>query len=181
MKIAVLGATGRTGRPLVATLLDRGHEVTALVRDPSKVAGSGITVVAGSSTDPDAMTALVAGADAVVSALGPTNKESDLHTQTAQILVDLLPAGARFVGIGGAGIDVPGDQKGGRDKFVSKLLQTFGGVVDAERSRRDPRLRRLFGEDACEAGQDLRLEEVDAPHDEGPGERGLDLGLREGL
>lgn len=134
MKIAVMGATGRTGRPLVATLLDRGHEVTALVRDPSKVAGSGITVVAGSSTDPDAMTALVAGADAVVSALGPTSKESDLHTQTAQILVDLLPAGARFVGISGAGIDVPGDQKGGRDKFVSKLLQTFGGGLAKDKA-----------------------------------------------
>ena len=80
------------------------------------------------------MTALVAGADAVVSALGPTSKESDLHTQTAQILVDLLPAGARFVGISGAGIDVPGDQKGGRDKFVSKLLQTFGGGLAKDKA-----------------------------------------------
>lgn len=135
MKIAVLGATGRTGQPLVATLLDRGHEVVALVRDPAKITDSRVGVVTGSSTDRDAMTQLIDGADAVVSALGPTSKESDLHTRTAQILVDLLPAHARFVGVSGAGIDVPGDQKGGRDKVVSFLIQKLGGDVVKDKPR----------------------------------------------
>ncbi|MET0208753.1 MAG: NAD(P)H-binding protein [Burkholderiaceae bacterium] len=34
MKLAILGATGRTGRELVRQALERGHHVTALVRDP---------------------------------------------------------------------------------------------------------------------------------------------------
>ena len=34
MNVAVLGATGRTGRPLVDELLRRGHSVTAVARDP---------------------------------------------------------------------------------------------------------------------------------------------------
>lgn len=135
MKIAVLGATGRTGQPLVATLLDRGHEVTALVRDPAKLTNPAVTVITGSSTDREAMAQLVAGADAVVSALGPTSKEPDLHTRTAGILVELLPAGGRFVGISGAGIDVPGDQKGGRDKVVSFLIQKLGGEVVKDKPR----------------------------------------------
>ena len=135
MKIAVLGATGRTGQPLVATLLERGHEVVALVRDPAKVTDPRVSVVTGSSTDRAAMTQLVAGVDAVVSALGPTAKEPDLHTKTAEILVDLLPPGSRFVGISGAGIDVPGDRKGGRDKVVSFLIQKLGGAVVKDKPR----------------------------------------------
>jgi hypothetical protein len=36
MKLAILGATGRTGRELVRQSLDRGHDVIALVRDPMR-------------------------------------------------------------------------------------------------------------------------------------------------
>ena len=35
-RILIVGATGGTGRQLVAQALARGYEVTALVRDPSK-------------------------------------------------------------------------------------------------------------------------------------------------
>ena len=38
MKLVVLGATGPSGLQLVEESLDRGHEVSALVRDPSKLA-----------------------------------------------------------------------------------------------------------------------------------------------
>ena len=37
MRIAILGATGVLGRPVVARLLERGHQVVAIVRDPAKV------------------------------------------------------------------------------------------------------------------------------------------------
>ena len=37
MKIAVLGATGRTGRLLVPELVRRGHSVSVLVRDPDRL------------------------------------------------------------------------------------------------------------------------------------------------
>jgi putative NADH-flavin reductase len=37
MNVTVVGATGRTGSPLVLELLRRGHTVTALVRDPAKL------------------------------------------------------------------------------------------------------------------------------------------------
>ena len=135
MKVAVLGATGRTGRPLVTELTRRGHEVRALVRDPASLSVPGVEVIAGSVTDRAAMTGLVTGVDAVVSALGPTKKEPDLHTRTAELLVTLLPAGGRFIGISGAGIDVPGDQKGTRDKVISFLIQKLGGSVVQDKPR----------------------------------------------
>ena len=48
MKVTVTGATGNVGRPLVAALREKGHEVTALSRDAdsgSRKLGSGVTVL----------------------------------------------------------------------------------------------------------------------------------------
>jgi cation diffusion facilitator CzcD-associated flavoprotein CzcO len=39
MNAAVIGATGKTGQRVTAELLERGHHVTAVVRNPSKVRG----------------------------------------------------------------------------------------------------------------------------------------------
>ncbi len=137
MKVSVIGATGRTGGFLVTDLLNNGHEVTVLVRDPAKLGevAQSVRVVTGSSTDLAALTELVNGCDAVISALGPTKKEPDLHTRTASLLTQILPPGVRFVGISGAGIDVPGDQKGPRDKAISFLIQKLGGTVVADKPK----------------------------------------------
>ncbi len=101
-----------------------------------------VRVVEGSSTDLAALDDLLTGAEAVVSALGPTNKESDLHSRTAQALVEAMPRHGvtRFVGISGAGMDVPGDQKGGRDKAISCMIQKLGGKMVADK----PAEYRLF-------------------------------------
>ncbi len=134
---AVLGATGRTGVLLVTELLRRGHEVRALVRDPSRPGAlpDRVHVVTGVSTDPQAVDRLLDGASAVVSALGPTSRETTLHTQTARLLVESMPRHGvtRFVGVSGAGIDVPGDRKGGRDRAISWLVKRVGGAVAADK------------------------------------------------
>lgn len=134
MKLALIGATGRTGRHTLAAALERGHDVTVLMRDPLKLpdaARERVRVVVGDSTDHEAIADLLRGADAVVSALGPTGKQPDLHTRTARALVDVMTmAGpSRFAGVSGAGIDVPGDLKAPKDKVISWLIRTLGGDV----------------------------------------------------
>ena len=81
--VAVLGGTGKTGRLLLAELLRRGHRVTVLVRDPDRlgVLAGRVRTISGDSRDPAAMAALVDGADAVLSALGRTNKDPTLLEQ----------------------------------------------------------------------------------------------------
>jgi len=71
-RILIVGATGGTGRHLVERALERGYEVTALVRNPSKltIEHSRLTVVQGDVLDPSSLDAAVAGQDAVLSALG---------------------------------------------------------------------------------------------------------------
>ena len=73
MKIAVFGATGRTGRPFVEQALAAGHQVCALARDPGKLGlkHAQLTVMAGNALYREAVAKTVAGCDAACSMLGP--------------------------------------------------------------------------------------------------------------
>jgi uncharacterized protein YbjT (DUF2867 family) len=75
MNVTVFGATGAIGQQVVQQLRASGHAVTAYVRTPGKVPstwGQDVTVVTGEITDAAAIDRAVTGADAVVSALGPS-------------------------------------------------------------------------------------------------------------
>jgi putative NADH-flavin reductase len=116
LRIAVLGAAGRTGRRLVEYALADGHRVRALARDPAALAAlahPALEVRGGDARDADAVDALVEGCDAVASALGggtladPGTARSDGARHAAQAMArrGLL----RFVGVVGAGVlDLPG-------------------------------------------------------------------------
>jgi putative NADH-flavin reductase len=92
-KLLLLGATGRTGQELLAQGLELGHEITALVRNPSKLAveHEHLRVVTGDATDPAAVDRALEGQDAVLCALGPTSPASllrcELMRETARALV----------------------------------------------------------------------------------------------
>jgi uncharacterized protein YbjT (DUF2867 family) len=75
MRILVLGATGGTGRAVVAAALAAGHGVTAVARTAARLealapGAEGLTRVAGDATDPALMARLAPGHDAHVIALG---------------------------------------------------------------------------------------------------------------
>lgn len=71
-RILIVGATGGTGRQLVAQALERGYTVTALVRNPSQlqVTHPRLTVARGDVLDGASVDAAMQGQDAVLSALG---------------------------------------------------------------------------------------------------------------
>jgi putative NADH-flavin reductase len=72
MKVAVLGGTGSVGREVVAQAVAVGDAVTVLVREQPAPGGTDgrVAVVVGDVADPDAVSRVVAGSDAVISALG---------------------------------------------------------------------------------------------------------------
>lgn len=76
MKIALFGATGNTGSRVVDAALARGFEVTALVRDPTRVKQhhARLTILKGEPTVAADVAACVRGADAVVYCLGVGGK-----------------------------------------------------------------------------------------------------------
>jgi putative NADH-flavin reductase len=77
MKLTIFGATGRTGQHLVKQALQRAHQVTAFTRASEKLDASdeNLRVVRGDVQDAASVDQAVAGADAVVSALGPTENK----------------------------------------------------------------------------------------------------------
>lgn len=98
----VVAAGGKTGRHLVAQALGAGHHLTAVVRDPTRlpVRHDRLAVVVADVLDPAAIGPAVAGADAVVSALGPRSfrkASSIISAGTASILDAMRAAGTSRV------------------------------------------------------------------------------------
>lgn len=83
MRLTIFGATGGTGVQLVEQACSAGHEVTAVVRNASKVAGrEGLTAVEADVMDPAAIAPHLAGKDAVISAIGSRSSKSPTTVQT---------------------------------------------------------------------------------------------------
>ncbi|MFC6938752.1 NAD(P)-dependent oxidoreductase [Salinirubellus sp. GCM10025818] len=117
MHVLVVGATGRVGRRVVDRLLDAGHQVSGLARDPSVLPAT-VQTVAGDVRDTAVVReALTAGdgdpVDAVVSALGtpPGEATDDTLSGGVRTLVEAMAdlGIERFVAIAAAGVlDAPG-------------------------------------------------------------------------
>lgn len=98
-RVAVIGATGNVGTRLVKELAARGHRVTAIARNPAGSAlPDGVEAVAGDVRDPAGLSRLLAGHDAVVSAVRFGDSDP-------AALIDAVRASGvtRYLVVGGAG------------------------------------------------------------------------------
>ena len=129
MKIALIGATGFVGTPLLAELLQRGHQVTALVRNPARLpAQPNLRAQALDASDADAVAAAVKGHDAVISAFNPGWDAPDLYAQFMKghgaIVAGTEQSGVtRLLVVGGAGslFVAPGVQMVDTPEFASHV------------------------------------------------------------
>ncbi|MGC4085493.1 MAG: NAD(P)H-binding protein [Vicinamibacterales bacterium] len=111
MKIAIVGATGRTGSRVVAEALSRGHTVTAIMRDARKLAAPQSVAIAQLDVlDTAALTAAFHGMHAIVHALNPNDQESaqmraaNQRAATLSIIEAAKASGTRrLLAVGGAG------------------------------------------------------------------------------
>jgi putative NADH-flavin reductase len=118
MKVALIGASGFVGTSILKELLNRGHEVLALVRHPEKltVNDEKLTVKGIDVLDTEALTAAVKEQDAVISAYnaGWTNPNLyDDFLAGSQAIQKAVKAAAkpRLIVIGGAGsLEINGQQ-----------------------------------------------------------------------
>lgn len=139
MRIAIIGATGLVGTRILSESLDRGHEVTAIVRDPDRLpTHPRLKPARGDATKPAELAALVAGHDAVISAFNPGKDEGG--TGTRSIIDAVKRSGVkRLLVVGGAGTlevapgkrlieqpDFPAEWKGGALRTAAFLDQLLG-------------------------------------------------------
>ncbi|MFO7856325.1 MAG: SDR family oxidoreductase [Paracoccaceae bacterium] len=103
--ILILGASRGIGAAAVEVALARGHAVRAFARSPEalKIEDTRLTRYAGDARSPDALRPAVAGADAVIYALGtpgtargPFGPRVTLHSEATRALIDVMrEAGVR--------------------------------------------------------------------------------------
>ena len=145
MKVALIGISGRVGSRLAAELLKRGHAVTGIARNVSKVgARDGLVVKAGDATAVSTLAPLLAGHDAVVSA-------SRFQTSDATALVDAVKmAGVkRLLVVGGSGSLEVAPGYALKDAPISRPRSSWRPARGASSSPR-------CGESPCSIGPSFR-------------------------
>jgi len=103
VKIAIIGATGLVGTKILSEALDRGYEVTAIVRNPEGLpTHPKLKAARGDATETAELASLVAGHEAVISAFNPGKDESG--TGPRSIIDAVKRSGVeRLLVVGGAG------------------------------------------------------------------------------
>jgi putative NADH-flavin reductase len=109
MKLFILGATRGTGRRLIEQALDKGHQVTAFVRDPAKlgIKHANLQIVQGDVMDLIAVEQAVKGQDVVLSAIGvpPSSKDPIRAEGTRNIIRAMEKIGVRrFISLSSHGV-----------------------------------------------------------------------------
>ncbi len=95
MKLTIFAATGGVGRQLLQQAVAAGHDVTAVVRNPAKLAGEAVRVVTAdlAAADPATLESAVGGADAVLSGLGPhSNADAGIAASGTAAIVAAMQA-----------------------------------------------------------------------------------------
>ncbi len=128
MRLTIFGATGATGMELIRQGLTEGHQMTCLVRTPAIAKlPSEVRQIQGDVRDAEAVTRVIGGSDAVLSALGSGSlKKNDLLDQaSANILAGMKKSGVRRIIVLGAAGAIYGVDKNMNwmEKLVLKIIR----------------------------------------------------------
>lgn len=143
MKLALFGATGGTGRQILAQAISAGHRVTALVRDQAKLdrTNRALTVIVGNVLQPADVDKAVAGADAVVCSLGNTANNPDMLVSkgTRQIIDAMQRYNVRrLIVVSSLGV---GDSKHQVSFFFKVLMRTVLRKVIKDKEAQEAAVR----------------------------------------
>lgn len=103
MKIGIIGAGGKAGGRILKEALDRGHEVTAIVRDRAKVSDSRVAVIEKDIFDLNSGD--INQFDIIVNAYAAPAGQEHLHVDAGNVLIEALKGASntRLIVVGGAG------------------------------------------------------------------------------
>jgi len=128
MKVTILGAAGKTGQELVRQALELGYDVVAYARDSSRIAIESplLAKVSGELDDSEALRTAMKDSDCVLSALGPTGKQSDeeLSDGIMNILTVMNQCGiTRLIALSTTSAQDPLDRESRRTKLRRDMIR----------------------------------------------------------
>lgn len=145
-KIAIIGASGYVGTALVNEAVKRGHQVSALVRHPEKIARhDNVTAVKADVLDTDTLAKLLAGHDLVISAYNPGWQEADirnLHIKGSRSITEATKKAGikRLIAVGGAGsLEINGVQLVDSTDFPAEYKE---GALGARQALNDLKIEK---------------------------------------
>jgi putative NADH-flavin reductase len=147
MKLAILGATGATGNCLTDQALAAGHDVTAIVRDPARLtvpAHRRLRSLTADVMDPAAIIPGIAGADAVISAVGPhgTGPTTVIQHSLRSIIQAMEKTGTRrLLEVSGSIVTDEGESPYMRYLLKPIARRTFLRHVSADMRRGEDEIR----------------------------------------
>ncbi len=132
--LAILGAGGRTGTPLVKQALEKGYRVNALVRNPEKLAitHDNLSIIQGDALDGESVEKTVNGSDAVLMVLGHgKSTPDDLLKRSTEFVLSAMKKHnvERLINLTGAGVRVAGDSPKLIDHVMKGLLTIMAGKL----------------------------------------------------
>lgn len=103
MKIGIIGASGKAGSLILNEAIERGHIVTAIVRDAAKVKNQSVSILEKNIFDIKAED--IRSYDVIVNAFNAADGEEHLHVEAGRVLIEALKGvpTTRLVVVGGAG------------------------------------------------------------------------------
>ncbi|WP_164667359.1 NAD(P)-dependent oxidoreductase [Virgibacillus doumboii] len=102
MKIGVIGANGKAGSLILKEAADRGHDVTAIVRDAAKIADKNVSVIEKNIYDLTSVD--LKQFDTVVNAFGAPLGEEQPHVDAGHALIEAIKGtDTKAIVVGGAG------------------------------------------------------------------------------
>jgi NADH dehydrogenase len=144
VKVVVAGGTGFLGRHISRALLDAGHEVTVLGRNPDTVSSipelNGANATRGDVTNPDSLTGTLEGADAILGAVQFPNHPVEVPRKgltyanydfkgTENLLAEAQRAGvSKYVYLSGAGANTASDKTWYRAKGFAERAIIRSGI-----------------------------------------------------
>jgi len=133
MKITILGSTGFVGKVLIKKATDAGYQVKTLARNPEKLEEikDKIEIIKGSVFESSSVEAAIEGAEAVLSTIGPPQRNPGDPLQYEKAMKNIVSAMdkygiKRYIHIGGAA------HQGGENEvwnFNRKFLRLFLNLV----------------------------------------------------
>jgi len=148
MKLTIFGATGATGTVLTEQALAAGHQVTAVVRDPARLAvpaRTGLRTITADVMDPASITDAIADADVVISAVGPrgTGPTTVIQDSVRSIIAAMDKTGARrFLQVSGSIVADDGESPYLRYLLKPLVRRTFLRHVCADMRQAEHHIRR---------------------------------------